>query len=359
MKREVKTLLNKIIFSVAFILLFFIILYLLNRLIPPFLYAGAIAYVFYPLVEKLSKKINRVLATWIVFLIVILLFFALIFLFVPLFTEQVIKVSQELPRIWESINVQSGKLADWLQSHSPELLSSIQNYQTKLAESLKPATRIVSFLATQLYLLIRRIIDFIIFLFFLFYLLKDFGRIKEWIKEIIPCKYREEGVRLLQEIDRILYGFIFGQLLVALILGIMYTIGLTIIGIPYALLIGITAGILDIIPYVGTAVGFILAAVVAFFYYSSFKMVLLVLLVFATIRAIEGYFVSPKLIGEKVGLHPIFVVFAIILGGKFFGLFGMLVFVPIFAIGKVLIIDIVNYYKDSSLFKADETSTES
>lgn len=359
MRKEVKTLLNKIIFSIVFVILFFVALYLLNKLIPPFLYAGAIAYVFYPLVEKLSRKINRVLATWIVFLLVILLFFTLIFLFVPLFAEQVIRISHELPRIWESVSAQGGKLADWLQSHSPDLLSSIRNYQAKLAESLKPATRIVSFLATQLYLLLRRIIDFVIFLFFLFYLLKDFGRIKEWIKDIIPYRYKPEGVRLLQEIDRILYGFVFGQLLVALILGIMYTIGLSIIGIPYALLIGITAGLLDIVPYVGTAVGFIIAAVVAFFYYSSFKMVLLVLVVFAITRAIEGYFISPRLIGEKVGLHPIFVVFAIILGGEFFGLFGMLVFVPIFAIGKVLIIDIIEFYKNSSLFKAEETAKES
>ena len=359
MKHEVKVIINKSIFAIVFIVFFFLILYVLNKLFISFLLAGALAYVFSPLVNKLSEKIPHLLATWIVFFLIFLLFSLLLFLFVPLFTEQAISISKEVPKIWKTISIQGGKLQRWLMTHAPDLYSSLQEYETRLTEGIKPATKIVAFFATQIYAIFRRIIDLILFPFFLFYLLKDFEKIKRWIKGIIPGKYREEGGRLLHEIDRILYGFIFGQLLVAVILGILYALGLAIIGVPYSLLIGITAGIFDIIPYVGTVLGFILASAVTFFYFSSLKMVLLVLLVFAGIRVVEGNFISPRLIGGKVGLHPIFVVFAIILGGKFFGLFGMLVFVPIFAIGKVFFMDIISYYKNSELYKgakADETA---
>jgi len=172
-----------------------------------------------------------------------------------------------------------------------------------------------------------------------------------WAEGLMPRDHKKSIKKLLTQIDQKLSGFVRGQISVAVMLGVVYAIALSIIGLKYGFLIGITSGLLSIIPMVGSTVGLIISVAVAWFQAGELTFVALVGGIFIAGQIIEGNILTPKLVGESVGLHPLWVFFALLAGGSLFGVLGMLLAVPVAAVAGVLIGFGIERYKKSPYFR--------
>ena len=169
-------------------------------------------------------------------------------------------------------------------------------------------------------------------------------------ESLLPKKSKKTITSTLKDIDKIIAGFIRGQLSVCLILGLFYSIGLKLVGLELGLLVGFIAGIISFIPYVGSITGFVVGCILAFAQYGDISHVLYVAGVFMLGQFIEGNFLTPKLVGESVGLHPVWVMFALLAGGVLLGFLGLMLAVPLAAIIGVLVRLAIKRYKLSSLY---------
>jgi len=186
-----------------------------------------------------------------------------------------------------------------------------------------------------------------------FYLLCDWTKFVKGIQNLLPRNIEPTAMKLLSECDEVLSAFFRGQLLVMLALSVMYSISLTLIGLQISLIIGIIAGLASIVPYLGFIVGVSIATVAALIQFHSFSSVLLVWAIFVIIHAIENMFLTPTLVGTKIGLHPVAVIFAILAGGCLFGFFGVLVALPVAAVIMVFLRHLHRKYRKSELYKSE------
>jgi predicted PurR-regulated permease PerM len=184
-----------------------------------------------------------------------------------------------------------------------------------------------------------------------FYLLCDWDRFISGLRSLLPRRIEPTIVKLLKECDEVLGAFLRGQLLVMLALAVIYSIGLTLVGLKTGILIGAIAGLLSIVPYLGFIVGIIIASVVAFMQFGGFT-VLLVWVVFVGGNVIDNLFLTPKLVGNRIGLHPVAVIFAILAGGELFGFLGVLLALPAAASIMVWIRYLNQQYHKSELYKS-------
>ncbi len=183
-----------------------------------------------------------------------------------------------------------------------------------------------------------------------FYLLRDWDLLVGGIHDLLPRNMEGEISRMAGDVDRVLGAFFRGQLMVMLALGLIYTIGLSVVGIELAVLIGMGAGLLSIVPYLGSIVGVLVAAGAAVYQFHDMYHVLMVLLVFGFGQAAEGMYLTPKLVGNQIGLHPVTVIFAVLAGGQLFGFLGILLALPVAAALNVLVRDMHQKYRTSSLY---------
>ena len=184
-----------------------------------------------------------------------------------------------------------------------------------------------------------------------FYLLRDWDRLVAYVRELLPRNIEPKIAMLAKESDEMLGAFLRGQMLVMLGLGTIYSIGLAIIGVDFALLIGMIAGIISFIPYMGLFVGIAIASVAALVETQSFMMVFWVFVVFGVAQMIEGMFLTPLLVGDRIGLHPVAVIFAVLAGGQLFGFFGILLALPVFAVLAVLLRHAHDSYLESQIYR--------
>jgi predicted PurR-regulated permease PerM len=184
-----------------------------------------------------------------------------------------------------------------------------------------------------------------------FYLLRDWDRLVAYVRELLPRNIEPKIAMLAKESDEMLGAFLRGQMLVMMGLGTIYSIGLAIIGVDFALLIGMIAGIISFIPYMGLFVGIAIASVAALVETQSFMMVFWVFVVFGVAQMIEGMFLTPLLVGDRIGLHPVAVIFAVLAGGQLFGFFGILLALPVFAVLAVLLRHAHDSYLESQIYR--------
>jgi len=215
-----------------------------------------------------------------------------------------------------------GALPDRLQGLLRAFLSGILNASTGLSN------------------LLGQLLTLILVPFLTFYLLRDFDRIRHQTKELlIPVPRQEEASRLWRKMDRILSGFIRGQLIVCVIVGVLTGVGLFLVGVRYSLALGILAGALNIVPYVGITITLIVAVLIGLFSASPWIAALKAVLVIEAVQVVEGAVLSPRIVGDRVGLHPVWVILAVLLFSKFMGVVGLLIAVPVTAVAKELIVD--------------------
>lgn len=345
-------------------LIFFVFLYLIKSILLPFILGILIAYFLDPAADKLEEKnYSRSMATSIIIGVFFSILIAALVIILPVIAKQLAGFIDALPGYIENVKrYYASQIAQYSQT-----IEKIDKLTPQKDDGLKEASRNVPDMAlkygtnfiAQLYDSGKALVNVVSLLLITpivaFYLLRDWDRIVAHVDSLLPREHAETIREQMRIIDRTLAGFVRGQINVCMILGTYYAIGLSLVGLKFGLLIGVATGFLVIFPYVGLMLGMGIGLGVAFFQFDDPMQVGLVLAVFVSGQVIEGYFITPKLIGEKVGLHPVWIIFGMLAGAALFGFVGILLAIPITAIVGVLIRFAVERYKQSEYYQGNKT----
>jgi predicted PurR-regulated permease PerM len=229
----------------------------------------------------------------------------------------------------------------------------MKKIEEMISQMFTNLSKILAAAFSSLYSIVLTLLYMIIIPLFAFYFIKDYKKIQRSFFELVPTRIKELVIKRVERMDILLSSFIRGQAIVVLILAVLYSIGLSLIGLPFAILIGTAAGIGDIVPYFGTVVGFVVSLIVGLAHFQSVQKLLLIVLVFGIIKGSENWYIYPKIVGREVGLHFVWVLMSIIIFGNLFGFWGLLVAIPSSAGFKMFADDLIMYYKNSVFFKGE------
>ena len=314
------------------------LIYLLAPILTPFIASALLAYAGDPLVDRLEKlKLSRTVSVIVVFLLIIVGVSALILLVLPLIRDQGFAFAEKLPTYiqWVEDNLLP-KLTPYLglEGESLGLGPLVSEYAGRLGSVASTAMGTVKRSGTAL---VGSVVTLFLIPILTFYLLRDWDHIVRRVGELIPPGERDSMFTLARESDEVLGGFLRGQVLVMFGLATIYSIGLSIVGLDYAIAIGVVAGLVSFVPYLGLVVGIVLAGLTALAQLQSFGALAAVVVVFVVGQMIEGSLLTPKLVGDRIGLHPVLVIFAVMAGGQLFGFFGILLALPGAAVVSVVV----------------------
>lgn len=305
------------------------VIYFLGGTLTPVLLAFLLAYAFNPVVERLARHhVPRSLAAALCLLILFILAVGLIALLVPALQHEIAVVLKKVPKYLDEIRQHA---IPWIQNNLEievptsldEAISSIkQEFSGQISSLAGSVGSIIGTIFTGTLGLLGVLIYGIIIPLFTFYFLRDFERIVSWIRDLIPASRRELTLTIAGEIDSVLAGFIRGQLTVCLVLACVYSTLLAIIGVPAALLIGLITGLFNVVPYLGLVTGLSLSCLFLLLEGSSWTSFLAVFIGFASVSTLDSLFLTPRVLGKKIGLPPVVVIFAVLAFGGLFGFFG-------------------------------------
>lgn len=313
--------------GLAFLLLF----WLLGPILTPFLLAFILAYIANPLVDRLSaRRIPRALASVLVILTGIGLVVLLVLILVPLLRREALSISARLPLM---LNWLSAQALPWLNQHFDLQLSldagtAREFLNGHLDDARALATQLLASLGARGLALIGLVANLILTPVVMFYLLQDWHVFMQRLDRLIPRPWHGKARQILADVDRVLSEFLRGQVLVMSILALYYAIALWLAGLASAIPVGILTGLLIFIPYVGYSVGLVLALAVAALQFQGMGPVMAVLVVYGIGQVLEGFLLTPFLVGERIGLHPLAVIFALLAFGQLFGFVGVLAALP-------------------------------
>jgi len=338
------------------------LLYVLAPVLTPFATAAMFAYLFDPIADRLEKAgLGRTTAVSLVFAVMLLVVVLILLFLIPFLESQITSLIKLLPVWLERIRADG---LPWLQKHfnvAPDFLEANQliamlekNWQT--AGGI--ATTVVAQVSKSGLAIIGWVMNLLLIPVVAFYLLRDWDILLKRIHEILPRSMAPTIKELAIESNNVLSGFLRGQLLVMLAMGAIYAVGLAAIGIDVGPLIGIFAGLISFVPYLGTILGVVAALIAAFLQYHDWPHLLMVLAVFVVGNMVEGYLLIPRLVGTKIGLHPVAVIFAILAGGELFGFLGVLLALPLASIVMVLLRYVHERYRESDLYQTEQTTIE-
>lgn len=317
---------------------FAVVVYLLAPILTPFLLAALLAYIANPLVGMLTRsRLPRALAVAVIFVLVLLVLSALLFFLVPLIYRQVANFAQKVPLYLDWVqSVVIPRLEELTGQPLPVEFGDLRNVIVanwqEVAQFLRNAFAnvVLSGVRIGTWLINLALVPVVAF-----YLLLDWNAIMQNVLRLFPPGARATVARLAGETDAVLASFLRGQLLVMLILAVIHSAGLMIVGLDLALPIGILAGLVSFVPFMGFIVGIVTAGIAAYLQFQDPLALLWIFLVFLIANLIEGYVLSPRLVGSRIGLHPVVVIFAVLAGGALFGFFGVLLALPAAAALKV------------------------
>nr|WP_282452826.1 AI-2E family transporter [Lysobacter sp. CAU 1642] len=329
------------------------LLYLLAPVLTPFAIAALFAYLCDPLVDRLEERFSRSLSVSLVFLLFILLWVLALLILVPMLERQVVKLFEQFPK--------------WVAYLQEAILPRIEQYTGASLERLDPsslveilrkhwqqaggfAQNVLGGLSKSGMALLAFVANLVLLPVLIFYLLRDWDILIERIRELLPRAVEPTISRLARQADEVLGAFLRGQLSVMVALGTIYSVGLMMVGIDLGLLIGMVAGLISFIPYLGAIVGVGAGVIAALVQYGDLWHVLLVLAVFGVGQTVESFLLTPWLVGDKIGLHPVAVIFAIMAGGQLFGFFGVLLALPVAAVAMVVLRYLHERYTASALY---------
>lgn len=343
-------------FWVVALALFIAALYLLRPILLPFVAGMAVAYFLDPAADWLEARgLSRVMATGVITAVFALTAGAAVVLLVPLILGQIEAFARVAPdaiaQLQAFLERHAGPIEAWLPTLAGDAESAPQ-METAAAVArfvASTAQRVIGGVLSAANLLSLALITPIV----TFYLLRDWDRMVAATHDLMPRDGGPTIERLAREIDRTLSAFVRGTGVVCLSLGAFYAIALTIAGLNFGVAIGLLAGLISFIPFVGAIVGLVLSVGMALFQFGEIGPVLIVAGVFAVGQAIEGNVLTPKLVGESVGLHPVWVIFAMLAGGSLFGFVGVMLAVPVAAAAGVLVRYAVERYQASALYRGD------
>ncbi len=346
------------LFTIIALLVF---IYLVKGILLPFVVGLGVAYFLDPAADKLEEwGLSRTLATVIITLLFFLGMGAGLAALAPVLYHQMVAFISEipayiqmmennyLPRVeaWLSQLGQEEALAsDTISSVGADVASLFKGLLSGILQSWAGLASLASLIV------LTPVVTF--------YLLRDWDRLVEKVDDLLPRDHAETIREQAREIDRTLASFVRGQLNVCVILGTFYAIGLSLAGLKFAVMIGVLAGLLVIIPYVGTVISALLSVGIAYAQFEGIEDVAIVAAVFVAGQMLEGYFLTPTLVGDKVGLHPVWVIFGMLAGGALFGFVGVLLAVPVSAVIGVLARFALARYKESDAYQRTEPPAKS
>lgn len=323
----------------------------------PVVIAGILYYLMNPVINFLERKgMNRTFAIILLFIIVVALLIWGIVVIIPQIREQIGSMMKSLPSYFDTIGDKANEIFKDptfkpFQEHLDNSLQKILESLTETAQNISRVTlqglgSVVSTLATVMIALITAPI-------ILFFLLKDGNRLATYILKFLPTKMRKPTYRVMSEINSQLASYIRGQLTVAFSVAVMFIIGFSLVGMNYAITLGILAGFLNLIPYLGSFLAMVPVIFIALV--TGPVMLAKVIIVFTIEQTIEGRIVSPLVLGNQLKIHPITIMFVLLTAGKIFGITGIILGIPFYAVMKVIVIHIFEWYKGvSNLYEEEE-----
>jgi len=331
-----------------------VVLWLLGPVLTPFAAAAMFAYLFDPLVGRLQRwRLSRGAATTLVSIMLIVLLVLVLLWLIPYLERQIKTLLQHLPDwiAWlqnDAVGWINARFRLALEMPDAQQLGAI--FQEHWKEAGGTAATVIATVGKSGFALVSRVVHLIVVPVAFFYLLRDWDAMIVNIHDMLPRSVEPTVVRLARESDETLSGFVRGQLSVMIVLGIFYAVALLVIGLDVGPLIGIIAGLISFVPYLGGILGVLMAVIAALVQYHDGLRVILVLVVFGIGHVLEAYVLVPRLVGEKIGLHPLAVIFAILAGGELFGFLGVLLALPIASVANVLLRYAHERYRASDLY---------
>lgn len=327
--------------------------YLLGAVLAPFFGAALLAYIADPLVERLRRVMPRAWATVLVFSTLTLVGLLALLFAIPALQRQLVSLLQQLPGF-----------LDWLEQTAvpwltrtfdlpPDVLSmqAARGWlQAHWAQAGSFAAQSVGRLVSSGLGLLGLLVNLVVVPVVTFYLLRDWPQLLAAIDGLLPNRWRPAVREFATEADRVLGGFLHGQLLVMLAQGSFYAIALSVVGLNQALLIGFAAGMVTFVPYLGGVIGITLALIAGLVQFQDVGHLIAIGGVFAAGQLLESLVLTPLLVGDRLGLHPVAVIFAVMAGGQLFGFFGVLLALPVSAVLLVLLRRALARYRDSTWY---------
>lgn len=332
-------------------------LYLLIPVIIPFLAAFALAYLFNPLVKMLSRYVRRWIAILIVYATITIGLIVLLWWLVPTLWHQLESLWKYLPKV---LNWYNQVVREWFinnsnirlpQLESKEFSDTLMDYMQTNYKFADASTMMGQIIASSMTFINNAGLIVLIPILTFYFLFNWDQRLHTW-KMAIPTAYNKKVIRIAQECDQALMGFLKGQLLVMFLLGVIYAVQLQLIGLELALIIGMGAGIASFVPYLGFILGFIASVSAGLFQFGlNWTYLSLIVGAFLVGQAVEGYVLQPLLLGDKIGLSPLWVIFTVLAGAALLGFVGMLIALPVSAVLNVLFRHLYSYYLSTDFYK--------
>lgn len=341
---------------VLFFILFFCFIVFLPTLSTLLLLSLFLSYAVHPLITFISEKLHipRPLSTGIILLLAGIIAILLLLLVFPVVLENLRLLVMNIPVIIHSMTEFVFETSEWIgvefnhnkDSFRKTIIEQLSLNSKPIVDSLSSAFTLVF---RQTFTAVRMFFNFIIFIVVTFVFSSRFGDIKNYCSSLIPEKYKKEALNWTERLDKVLSGFIRGQLTVCFVLGSFYAMAFTFIGLKDGGSIGAMIGVMCIVPYVGIITGFIVSTLLG---YTTGGLLLLakVLFVFIVIQTVDTIFITPNIMGKRVGISPVFVIIALFAGAELGGVLGVLIAVPVFAVMKIISVEIIRRYKDSDFY---------
>ncbi|WP_295447286.1 AI-2E family transporter [uncultured Thiodictyon sp.] len=342
-------------FWLIFGVLFIGLLYLLAPVLAPFMYAAVLAYLGNPLIDRLETKgMERSRAVMVVFGVIVLGLVVLLLILIPISSHQFKVLMDRLPVYIQWLQT---SVAPWIHAHfgfDPATfeLELLHTRLTDYADKISTVTLgLVQALESSTTVIFTWLAHLVLIPLLTFYLLRDWHVLLANIQQLLPRATVDHISYLTHESDKVVGEFLRGQFIVMVILGFFYSVGLALIGLEFPLIIGMVAGLVSFVPYLGPITGILLASTVSIMEFHSLLSVVPVLILFGLGQFASDFFLTPKLIGDRIGLHPVAVLFAVLAGGHLFGLVGILLALPVAAVIRVLLHGARDAYLNSSLYR--------
>jgi predicted PurR-regulated permease PerM len=335
------------------------LLFLLAPVLTPFFIAALLAYLGDPLVDWLeSRGPTRTIATSVVVVLLGLVIILVLLLLIPVLQKQVVAFARAVPGFidWTAL-----EFAPWVQANLGIELTvpDVDRIKSVIATNLEQvgdvAVGIISYVSRSGLVLAGWLASIVLIPVVTFYMLRDWDHFVAGIRDLLPRHIEPAVSALVRESDEVLGAFLRGQLTVMVCLGVLYSIGLWLAGLEWPLAIGMLAGLVSFVPYLGVIFGLLTASIAVLIQSQDILQLVWVLLVFGVGQMLEGMVLTPWLVGDRVGLHPVAVIFAVLAGGQLFGFMGILLALPVASVLAVLLRHVRERYRESEFYgEADE-----
>jgi len=336
---------------VAFLGLMF---YLLQPILFPFVFGALIAYLGDPLVDFFERKnINRAVGVGLVFLLLTTVFIVALLFLVPMLLDQLDALIRNIPLLY---NWATQVFTPWIQQRLGLEAGTVPHLDlsTQLAEHWQSLGKIMAQAGKKLTgsgaSILMGLASFSLVPVVAFYLMRDWDDIMERILGMMPVAWQKNTALMVTEADEVVGAFLRGQIMVMCALGVIYGTGLWVLGVQMALLLGLVAGLASLVPYMGFIVGITASLIVAYMQFHDWSILLWVVVVFGVGQAIESMLLTPILVGDRIGLHPVAVIFALLAGGQLAGFVGVVVALPVAAVITVFARHGMARYRASDMY---------